>query len=64
MSLLLQTAKAILHEVDGIDGGYDPNSYIPPNLVEALRAAIEMEEPRNQQLHPIFRSIVNSMVPL
>ncbi len=75
MSLLLQTAKAILHEVDGIDGGYDPNSYIPSHLVEALRAAIEIENREavnkaedlgsmalNQQVHQMFRSIINTMV--
>jgi len=66
MSLLLQTAKAILHEVDGIEGGYDPNSYIPPHLVEALRGAIELEEfPKNQvsglrnySLHPAFQKAI------
>ena len=65
MSLLLQTAKAILHEVDGLDGNYDPNSYIPPHLVEALRAAIDDEQQRaepNQQVHPMLRSIINTMV--
>jgi hypothetical protein len=72
MRLLLQTAKAILHEVDGTTGGYDPNSYIPPHLVQALSAAIEEEQRKqtidqqniemNNQLNPIFRAILNTTV--
>lgn len=62
---LLSVAKAILHEVDGITGGYDPDSYLPPHFVEALRAAIEKEEYKvrigdttESTVHPLFQKIL------
>lgn len=62
-NFLLAVAKSILNEVDGIDGGYDPNSYIPPHFVEALRAAIEGEENRINStpgaVHPMLQGVLN-----
>jgi hypothetical protein len=43
---LLAVSKAILAEVDGNDPGFDPDSYLPPHFIEALKAAIEGEEDR------------------